>query len=383
MPVLHMDTEAVRGVGTQLGQSAESLRQQGQQLRTITSHLAAEWDGGSADMFDAEMQILLQKLGQSAEVGGALHQRLEQEIQQWLWVANRLGQSSTGFNNLINKFGPDFLPVWSNVIEKTDLFPHTVSHLFQGQQYELITRYRSGEMSWDEMLDQLQDVNDSLAPEYLNKELTLYQIAQGQGEAGSSIWRDEWSGEYGDASVRAMSAEAKGNYDLKISGKGFEGKAQGEVGIYAVRGEYNGEIAGASVAVDGYIGAQAQGEASLVIGASGVTGAAGFSAFAGGRVDGSISKEGELGGVKAKGEARGSVSYGAGVKAEFEGGYQDGVVKYDVDIGATLGVGAEIGFSVELDVTGAVDNAVDAGKGAVNWGKQSVGNLGKGVLRFF
>jgi hypothetical protein len=313
--------------------------------------------------------------------------RLEREVAEWLEAGNSIDGAVNVWgqgNSQTDSTGRSTYHSWSSYSSTTtDLYPASVYHLLQGQQHDLMVRYRAGEMTLQELVEQMKEVDKSLQPTYLDKEFTLYQIAEGQGEAGVALWRDDWRGENWDASLRFGSAEAKGNYDLKFSDKGLEGKVQGEAGVYAVRGQYNGEIAGANATVDAYIGAQARGEAGIVVGASGVMASAGASAFVGGRIDGSISKDVEVGGVKATGEARGSLSYGLGAKAEVEGGFDDGIFKLDADIGATVGLGAEVGFSVELDVTGAVDNVVDVGADAVDWGANQIGNIGKGIKNLF
>lgn len=91
MTILHMDTETVRGMGRQLGQSADSLRQQTQQLTNSLQTLATGWDSTSADVFDTEMRALLQRLNQTGEQAQTLAQRLEKEVVEWEQAAAQLG----------------------------------------------------------------------------------------------------------------------------------------------------------------------------------------------------------------------------------------------------------------------------------------------------
>jgi uncharacterized protein YukE len=391
MPILHMETELVRGVGHQLQQASNSVQQQSQQLHYSVQSLANAWHGPSADIFVIEIQPLLQQLNHFANSGDTLNQRLQREVDEWQQVGSRFGPGNrfnipdvwafaggtTAFlGQAVTGDGSNFWQTWGQIGEPTDLFPHTNYHLMHGAQSELKGRYLAGEMTWDELLRNLEKMEDSLESGYPDTNFTLYKFAEGQGEAGAAVWRDDWGGDNWNASLRAVSAEAKGNYDFKLSEKGLEGKLQGEAGIYAVRGQYNAEVAGVDVALDGYVGAQAQGQMGAVIGPTALMGTAGVSAFAGGRVDGAIAKEAELvGGVKTKGEARGSVSYGVGFKAEIDGVLKPGVIKADVDFGATFGLGAELGFSVDLDLTGAVDNAVGMGRDLVDFGSSEVRNI--------
>lgn len=117
MPILHMETTAVRGTGQQINQMSESLRQQAQQLTARTQQLAHEWQGPSATMFEQEMQALLQRAQQAAEAGGALNQKVQKEVDQWERVAANLGNR---LNDLLSEFksNPNFkLPNDVNVTQ--------------------------------------------------------------------------------------------------------------------------------------------------------------------------------------------------------------------------------------------------------------------------
>lgn len=383
MPVLHMVTESVRGMGQQIQQMSDMLQQQRQQLTYSMHNLSNSWQGPSASIFIGEIQPMLQQLGYFADVGALLNQRLQREVNEWEQVdrefgmGNNLGLSDfrrfTDIGAILWRFGSqsdsaNLGQAWMGNVESTDLFSSTNYHLIRGKQLERKSRYLQGEMTWAEMLQQLGKMEESLKPDRLDFDSTLYRFAKGQGEVGGAAWRNDWAGENWNVSLRANSAEARGNYDLRLSKQGLEGQLQGEVGWYAVRGQYNAKMAGVDVAIDGYIGAQAKGQLAAEFTPTAMMGAAGVSAFVGGRVDGSISKEASLAGVKGKAEGRGGVSYGVGFKAEAEFGYKDGVIKFDTDFGLTLGLGAELGFSIELDVTGAVDNVVEIGKDLVYWG---------------
>lgn len=388
MPVLHMETDATRAVGQQLEHTAGTLRQQSQQLAYVLQNLSGDWQGPSAAIFASEIQPLLHQFHQSANAGELLNQRLQREVAEWENVGSTFGPGSSFnvadlFSGMMNSTaylgwaaasdGTNFWQTWAQSSEVNDLLPHTQYHLLYGAELEIKNRFLAGEMSWDDMLRHLGEMDRSLVASHLDKDFTLYKIAEGQGEIGAAVWRNDWGGDNWDASLRVASAEARGNYGLKLSEKGIEGKLQGEAGIYAVRGQYNAELAGVDVAVDGYVGAQAKGEVEATLGPGVAMMTAGGSAFVGGRIDGAVSKEASLiGGTKAKGEARGSVSYGLGVKAEADFGYKDGVIKFDSDFGATVGLGAELGFSVELDTTGAVNNVVNMGHDLVTWGTSDI-----------
>lgn len=93
MPVLHMETDLVRGTGNQLQQASASLQQQTQQLNYAVQSLTNAWQGPSASIFMAEIQPLLQHLNQFANNGELLNQRLQREVAEWEQV-NQAGVHS-------------------------------------------------------------------------------------------------------------------------------------------------------------------------------------------------------------------------------------------------------------------------------------------------
>lgn len=102
MPVLHMQTEAVRNTGQQINQMSELLTQQVQQISARTQQLANEWQGPSATMFDGEVQTWLQQARLSAEAGVALNQKVQWEVDEWELAADMLGAANSVNNNTIN-----------------------------------------------------------------------------------------------------------------------------------------------------------------------------------------------------------------------------------------------------------------------------------------
>lgn len=99
MPVLHMETDLVRGVGTQLQQVASSLQQQTQQLNYSAQALSNAWQGPSADIFVSEIQPLLQYLNRIALEGDTLNQRLQREVDEWEQVSSKFGINNVMYVN--------------------------------------------------------------------------------------------------------------------------------------------------------------------------------------------------------------------------------------------------------------------------------------------
>lgn len=90
MPILHMETEAVCATGQQINQASESLRQQAQHLHGRIQQLANEWQGPSSRIFEGQMQGILQRVTQMAEMGAQLCQRLQREVEEWERAASAL-----------------------------------------------------------------------------------------------------------------------------------------------------------------------------------------------------------------------------------------------------------------------------------------------------
>ena len=130
--------------------------------------------------------------------------------------------------------------------------------------------------------------------------------------------------------------------DASVNGSGIH--ASGNVTVGATgHAELVDDYGGMTIThqVDALAGARAEG--NLDVGATGV--AAGAEAFAGGRVE--YGGSAEVSGVSAGMNAEGWV--GAGASANVDVGYQDGRVVLDLEAGAALGVGGELGGQISID----------------------------------
>ena len=81
MAILHMETDAVRALASQLKQVADDLRTQGQTLNS--SALSVGWMGPSRDEFINETEGILRQLESQAESGIILGGRVENEVAEW------------------------------------------------------------------------------------------------------------------------------------------------------------------------------------------------------------------------------------------------------------------------------------------------------------
>ncbi len=174
-----------------------------------------------------------------------------------------------------------------------------------------------------------------------------------------------------DHGYRVMSAYADGKGNITI-GKttNIEGKI--EAGAVLAQGTIEGK------AKLGKTGLEATGKAEATVGVTGsasgsvrvdifskkptVKVKAGVEAFAGAKV----SAEGRVGndyagvGAKAEGWA------GIGVKAKADIGIEGGKFKAKVELGAALGLGGSLSFSVDVNYQKAIDTVVGTGKKAVD-----------------
>lgn len=93
MPILHMETDMVRGVGNQLQQTADHMLEHTQQLNTTIQSLSSNWQGPSADIFISDIHPVLQQLNQLFDTGTTLNHRLQREVDEWLQVDISLGST--------------------------------------------------------------------------------------------------------------------------------------------------------------------------------------------------------------------------------------------------------------------------------------------------
>ena len=236
---------------------------------------------------------------------------------------------------------------------------------------------------------------DSVSENYTTFYSPKYTILEGQiigGQASASILEGSWSNDktslYG--TVGKVEAHAGINAGLYVydgnGNKVFTPGVKAEIGASAtaLHGSWDqqwlgDENLGVNSHVEVTVGkAEAKGEVNL----GWVEGNTGNPSF---QADVKLSAEaiaaeakGSVGVNVLGGEVgvKGSVNFGVGAHADF--GYKDGVIK--CDIGASLGVGASVGF--EVDIGGMVDtvakNADKVGD-AIGKGAKAVGDFADDV----
>jgi hypothetical protein len=238
--------------------------------------------------------------------------------------------------------------------------------LIRGHQQEIMLRYREGELTWEQMIGQLEEMERSTHPDYVDTKLTFIDFGEAKGEASVAWKENQISGKYGTIDAAVGEAAADGEASARYGEDGLEGTLWGTAGIYAINGEASGTVAGVDLAGQAYLGAEVEGkaEARIDLLAGTVAVGTGVNAFVGAKAEGAATKKDVL--VKgADVTAKGAIMTGAGIVAEGEFGYDDHVIKADFDLGAAWGIGAEIGFEVELNVAEAGEDIAKIGRDAI------------------
>ncbi|MCA2980144.1 MAG: hypothetical protein INH37_17885, partial [Myxococcaceae bacterium] len=184
-----------------------------------------------------------------------------------------------------------------------------------------------------------------------------------------------------DVGYRVLSAYADGKGNVTI-GKATNVEGKIEAGAVLVQGTVEGK------AKLGKTGLDATGKAEATVGATAAASGgvrvdvfskkptvkvkAGVEAFAGAKA----SVEGRVGNDYAGVGARAEAWAGIGAKAKADVGIEGGRFKAKVELGAALGVGGSLSFSVDVNYQKAVDKVVGTGKQAV----ETIRNAGSAVV---
>lgn len=186
----------------------------------------------------------------------------------------------------------------------------------------------------------------------------LYQVEGTAWDASAVNWDPLAKNENHSLSVRAIGSEAKGSAQAEVDLKNgkFEVGANGSVSAYLLNAEYRYENGPVSAGASVFVGAEADAQVNAYLDwRKGTVGAEmGGEAFAGGKIEGDVAL-GRDGVGTAK--VNGGVTYGIGAEFSAEMKFDGGKVKVDYDIGATLGLGVDLGFEAEIDIQGMATSA--------------------------
>jgi hypothetical protein len=145
-----------------------------------------------------------------------------------------------------------------------------------------------------------------------------------------------------------VGAEGKADASVSLGKDGLAAKANASA-MVGVKGEAgvaydNGPLA-AHASGNAMAGAEAKADASVAIGKDGIRTSAGAEAFAGVKAGGEVG--GSIAGVG--GTAGGEVYAGIGAHANIDANFSAESVKVKVDVGAAIGIGGGVNFSVDVN----------------------------------
>ncbi len=351
MTIVHMETEKTKALSRRIESKIDSFNHSISLLEAVYRTLSFSWESDHTTSYEQYLHALISKLHTSIEELEQLNDLLKAEIDQWI-------ETDQNGKNHLQATG--FLGGYTQLDSPTGYTQYILLHGYQFQYYE---KYLLGELTED---DWKEIVKDPFKNDYFKGSITLFSAEQ---SAAYSAVDGRVATSYGlfEGSLLTGQAGASGSFVFEEGA--LNAKVSGSAGAYGAKGSYNGILLGASVAASAYLGANVSKDYALTYdlkkGELGVK--AGEKAFIGAKAEASVTKEFEvLDGVKASGTVHGSLSYGIGVSANAEVGFSKGHFKMDYELGLTIGLGAEIGGSIDLDVQGAAEKMVDSGMDLVN-----------------
>ncbi len=162
-----------------------------------------------------------------------------------------------------------------------------------------------------------------------------------------SVWGDEWGDENNKLKVDALGYETSGSAAAKMENGTFSAEATINAEAYLAKASYEGTYGPANVSAEASVGANASGNAGVEFnplkGDANV--GVGAEAFVGGKAELEAGVGNDYAGVKGNA----GVSYGIGAEFNADVGIDDWKMNAEFDVGATLGLGVDLGFEIELD----------------------------------
>lgn len=184
-------------------------------------------------------------------------------------------------------------------------------------------------------------------------------LYQAEAERSGTVAEARYEGEHGSAAIRGPGYEVNGEASLTIDDGRINANAEASAEVYLANVEFEASYGPASVNAEAYVGASAEIETSINFDPlnGDIAAQAGGEVFVGGKAEAeatvSISDNADIG-------VGGGVSYGIGAEFEAKAGFEDGTLDFEFDAGATLGLGVDLSFDVEVDV---FETASDIGNG--------------------
>lgn len=361
-PVIQVDYQALEKIAFQFADQQKRVRSILQTAQTSTDQLRrGGWIAEAATTFYRDMDQNVLPAVQRLEMAMQNSQRTVQEIIRLMHAAE---EEAKGYLN-DTQVSSHFLTAWLKTggEERGIEFKNFPYHLIKGAEGKGYFGLLAGNMTPEQIKEFLtKDPLKTSALDYVDLKANLLE---GDVSGGIAAWEGQISGDWGNASLNVLSLEGKAGYELGLGKDGLQAKINAEVGAYLAHGTVNANIAGMNVAADGYIGANAHGEAGIVVNPinGDVKVKAEGEAFIGGKAG--VQAQTDLSAVGLpfiKVGGQGYVSAGAGVEGKIDVGFDKGVLKFEMGGGGAVGLGGGGGVNVELDVGKAGEAIMDFGK---------------------
>ncbi len=180
--------------------------------------------------------------------------------------------------------------------------------------------------------------------------------AEAAGASSGNLEQDGYN-----ASVSAGKAEAGYGYNVGGNADGVGASGNVNVGATVVEGEVKGQTSTeggglrGSGSTGGYVGGKAEASGDVKIGTSGVKTEFEGEAFVGAKGEAEVCGGGSCFGVDVNVTVEGDVRAGAGGEVKGNFTVSGGKIIIKGKLAGALGVGAGVGASIEIDVSGALD----------------------------
>ena len=237
---------------------------------------------------------------------------------------------------------------------------------FQQRNFEVSTRMERQDGAWETTHVELerQDWNEQTAhlelgesPEdnenwfdensHVEANVNLYEHDFEVLTHDGAVLEGEWGSENNSLEVNAFGYETGASATLGFNSDGFNGELAVNAEVYLLSAEYQGSYGPGYLNAEVFVGAEA--EAGVEVNFNPMDGTAnlgvGAEAFVGGKAEAEAGIEGQYGNLGGNA----GVTYGLGAEFNADVGLEDWAVSAEFDIGATLGLGVDLGFEVEFD----------------------------------
>ena len=359
MTTIHMETEQIHQAARRLGDIASQMLVTASKLRSTRGRLSLAWQGGHSDGYHQSLLNLIRRYENQIQDLEVLALRLSREVDEWC-QADSIGVDHL---NAINITQPeDLARQWNRSSFIID--GHTDYYLLRGIERKAYEGYLAGDLTLKETLDFIN--KDPFQKKIVKPSITFYDIE----ESGKLAFLDgQTATRFGNFGGSIGSLEQNASGKIIFEDGTLQAKGEMGAGAYLAKGTYDAEMAGVGIAALGFVGAEANASGAIAFDPKkGEIGAkAEVDAFAGGKLEGSVTAKGDIAGIEGEVKAKGGISYGVGVSGKAEVGFSQGHIRGEFQVGATLGLGAEFGISADLDVQQAATTVIDAGKNAVDW----------------